>query len=124
MFTYLYPLQARFINPLRRTIKNAMLMCIAHLPYTALFLAIDAVIYFIATRSVYSLATTIFVGCIGGMAGLAFIQCVFFRKIFSRYEPDEGEENSGFDAAPIDSAKTESLADTADMNTFPQDDQK
>lgn len=129
-FTYLYPLQARFVNPVRQTIKNALMMCIAHLPYTVIFLAIDAVVYFIATRSVYSLATTIFVGCIGGIAGLAFIQSVFFRKIFKRYEPDEAENSDA--AASVDTAKRDSItaADldasqgVVDSKTFDQEENK
>ncbi|HBA62455.1 MAG TPA: hypothetical protein DCZ20_01210 [Lachnospiraceae bacterium] len=86
--TYLYPLQARFINPIKQTLKNALLMCIAHLPYTVIFLAIDGIVYFVATRTAYTFATTIFVCCIGGIAGIAYIQSVFFRKIFQRYEPE------------------------------------
>lgn len=89
MFTYVFPILARFINSVKVTIKNSLLMCIAHLPYTGLFLLIDGVILFIATRSGYALYTTCFVGMIGGIAGVAYIQAVFFRKIFARYEPEE-----------------------------------
>lgn len=89
MFTYVFPILARFINSVKVTIKNSLLMCIAHLPYTGLFLLIDGAILFIATRSGYALYTTCFVGMIGGIAGVAYIQAVFFRKIFARYEPEE-----------------------------------
>lgn len=89
MFTYVFPILARFINSVKVTIKNSLLMSIAHLPFTILFILIDGLIVFIATRSGYALYTTLFVGMIGGVAGVAYIQSVFFRKIFKRYEPED-----------------------------------
>ena len=66
-------------------------MSIAHFPFTVLFILIDVLIIFIATRSGYALYTTLFVSMIGGTAGVAYIQSVFFRKIFKRYEPEEAD---------------------------------
>lgn len=91
MFTYVFPILARFVNSVKVTIKNSLLMSIAHLPFTVLFILIDVLIIFIATRSGYALYTTLFVSMIGGTAGVAYIQSVFFRKIFKRYEPEEAD---------------------------------
>lgn len=89
MFIYVFPLLARFVNTVKVTIKNSLLMCIAHLPYTALFVLIRAIIIFIATRSEYSLFTTMFLASVGGCSAVTFIESVLFRKIFKRYEPEE-----------------------------------
>ena len=91
MFTYVFPILARFVNSVKVTIKNSLLMSIAHFPFTVLFILIDVLIIFIATRSGYALYTTLFVSMIGGTAGVAYIQSVFFRKIFKRYEPEEAD---------------------------------
>ena len=48
---FLFPLQARFINPVKNTIKNAFLMALSHLPTAFLLVAVYAVpvvfLYFI-----------------------------------------------------------------------------
>lgn len=91
MFLYVFPIQARFINPVKTTIKNSLLMSIAHLPFTIVFLLIQGIIAFISTRSAYALYTTMFLSIIGGFAAVAFVQSVLFRKIFSRYEPENDD---------------------------------
>ena len=60
MFTYVFPILARFVNSVKVTIKNSLLMSIAHFPFTVLFILIDVLIIFIATRSGYALYTTLF----------------------------------------------------------------
>lgn len=116
MFTYVFPILARFVNSIKVTIKNSLLMCIAHLPYTGLFLLIDGVILFIATRSGYALYTTCFVGMIGGIAGVAYIQAVFFRKIFARYEPSDEATyptDTSIESASQDAPKLEAEENTS-----------
>ena len=44
MFTYVFPLQARFYNPVKRTIFNSFFMSIRHMFHTIGMLAVDAAI--------------------------------------------------------------------------------
>ena len=48
MFTYVFPLQARFYNPVKRTIFNAFFMSIRHLLQTIGMLVVDAGLIFLS----------------------------------------------------------------------------
>lgn len=45
---YVYAVQARFVNPIRRTISNAFIMAVRHLPSTILMAAMNAIFFYIA----------------------------------------------------------------------------
>lgn len=82
--TYLFPYIARFENTLFKTIKNAFFMAIAYLPYTLLFVAF-AVLTILATIyipfQIIGLVWMLF-----GFSGLAYLNSIFFRKIFAKFE--------------------------------------
>lgn len=82
--TYLFPYIARFENILFKTIKNAFFMAIAYLPYTLLFVAF-AVLTILATIyipfQIIGLVWMLF-----GFSGLAYLNSIFFRKIFAKFE--------------------------------------
>lgn len=82
--TYLFPYIARFENTLFMTIKNAFFMAIAYLPYTLLFVAF-AVLAVLATIyipfQIIGLVWMLF-----GFSGLAYLNSIFFRKIFAKFE--------------------------------------
>ena len=79
---YIFTLQAQFENSIKQTIKNAFIMCVRHLPWTVLLLAI----YVAAAICLY--ITAFLVGIvIFGLA--AFITSFIYNKIFIRYIPDE-----------------------------------
>lgn len=84
LMTYLFPYIARFENTLKNSFKNAFILSIIHLPYTFLFLII----------ALLSIALTIFINFqisgflwfVIGFSGIAYVNSLFFRKIFSKYE--------------------------------------
>lgn len=79
---YIFPLQAQFENSVKQTIKNAFIMCVRHLPWTVLLLAI----YIAAAICLY--ITAFLVGIfIFGLA--AFVTSFIYNRIFIRYIPDE-----------------------------------
>lgn len=81
---YLFPYIARFENTLSCSFKNAFFLAIAHLPYTMLLAAIT-VLAFLATMYV-DFKITGFLWIVIGFSGLAYINSIFFRKIFAKFE--------------------------------------
>lgn len=79
---YIFPLQAQFENSVKQTVKNAFIMCVRHLPWTVLLLAIYAVAAIFLYISAFLAGIFIF-----GLA--AFITSFIYNKIFIRYIPDE-----------------------------------
>lgn len=81
---YLFPYIARFENTLTATIKNTFLMSVAHLPYT-LLLVVFAVLAVLATLFI-NFAVIGFVWLVIGFSGMAYLNSIFFRKIFAKFE--------------------------------------
>lgn len=88
MFIYVFPVISHFVCTTKQAIKNAALMSIAHLPFTLILLILHAGVYFIATRSVKTLAMTITIGGICGFSVISLTACIFFNMIFRHYEPE------------------------------------
>lgn len=82
MFTYVFPLQARFYNPVKRTIFNAFFMSIRHVFHTIGMLAVDVVIIFLSISYIPQLS-------IFGVALIAFFNSYMLNSVFSKYIPKE-----------------------------------
>lgn len=82
--SYLFPYMARFENTRRRSMKNAILMVIAHLPMTALMLVVAVAIGF----AVYLLPYMIFII----PSVYAWLQSYILERIFRRYMSEEDRE--------------------------------
>ncbi len=88
---YAFPIQAVFCNPIRKTLKNALYMALAHLPQSALALMAAAgpvavILLFRQNRS-----PAIFFDCVIGVAFFAWLKAHIFVKIFERYMPRQEE---------------------------------
>ncbi len=81
---YLFPYIARFENTLFGSLKNAFLLAISHLPYTLLLVAIS-VLATLATLFI-DLRIIGFLWLVIGYSGIAYINSIFFRKIFAKFE--------------------------------------
>ena len=94
LFTYIYPLLAKFVNTVRNTFTNALLMSLRHLPYTALMIAISLlpfiVFYFSPSGQIQALV--LLFSIMMGVSTIAFVNSFFFVKIFDLYLPKEIEE--------------------------------
>lgn len=86
---YVFPLLARFDNTIKNTIKNALLIGIRHLPYTALLLLIVAA----AVAAFYFIAAFRVAYFIIMFSLVAFLSSYIFVKIFSYYMPEEPEKD-------------------------------
>ena len=79
---YMFPLQARFINPVRYTIKNAFLIAISHLPTTLLLIvvyAVPVVIFYYIPQSLPILILLVF-----GM--VVYGKSYLLLRVFRKYE--------------------------------------
>ena len=88
-FSFVFPLQARFVNKVKNTIKNSFLMALSHLPSAILFV----VSYAIPVLLVYFFPQTIPVVFLSACGLLIYLKSFLFRKIFKKYEPDTEESN-------------------------------
>lgn len=93
MFTYVFPLQARFYNPVKRTIFNAFFMAIRHVFHTIGMLAVDGVILFLSVTYVPQLS-------IFGVALIAFFNSYMLNSVFGKYMPKE-EKPADMELRPL-----------------------
>ncbi len=84
---YIFPLQARFENSVRNTLKNAMLLSFANLPRTVLMLLCYAMPLVIVYFSTYALLFLFLFGISVPAYGAAFIYSGIFKKL--EPEPEE-----------------------------------
>lgn len=79
---FLFPLQARFQNTVKHTIKNAFLMALSHLPSAFLLILIYAVPYLILWL-VPQLFPAVF---LLGFGGIFYFKSFLLLRVFRRYE--------------------------------------
>lgn len=83
---YVFPLQARFYNPIRRTLFNALIMSVRHLLFTLGMLAVDVFLFFAA---IFLLPVLMPFLVLFGFPLVAFINSYVLVKLFDRYMPQE-----------------------------------
>lgn len=83
--TYVFPLLAQFENTVGRTLLNAVLIAIRHLPWTILLLVIFAV--FLVLLVIF---LPIVLSC--GFGLLAFLTSYIYNHIFAFYIPEEDKD--------------------------------
>lgn len=86
---FLFPLQARFQNTVRHTIKNAFLMALSHLPSAFLLIIVYAVPYLIL-YFVPQLFPAVF---LLGFGCIFYFKSFVLLRVFRKYETPETEEN-------------------------------
>lgn len=82
---YVFPLQARFENTVKNTLKNAMILAFANLPKTILMVVLYALPLVIAYFSSYALIFVIMFGISAPAYGAALL----YSGIFKKFEPEE-----------------------------------
>lgn len=93
---YIFPIQAKFVNPIFVNIRNALLIAVAHFGYTVLN------IFFVITFIFLALRSTMFLGIVilFGFSLYAFISGNIYIMIFRKYLKDELKED--IEASGID----------------------
>lgn len=75
---YVFAVQARFENPVRRTLFNALLMGVRHLPMTVMMLAADLCFFYLMLQHVSWLGLWL-------LSGPVYMNSFFLSKIFQKY---------------------------------------
>lgn len=89
---FIFPLQARFVNPIKNTVKNAFLMALSHLPSAFLLIAVYAVPVIIF----YFVPQTFPVLLVLSFGLVIYIKSILLVRIFKKYEDalvDKSQEN-------------------------------
>lgn len=87
IFTYIFPIQARFYNAVRRTFFNAFFMSLRHLFRTIGMIVIDGVL--VAAAFVWMVPPMLMIFMLFGFPLLAFINSYILSPIFNVYMPKE-----------------------------------
>lgn len=93
--SYIFPVQSRFYNPIKKTIFNAFFMSIRHCFQTIGMLVLDAVILLACYLSLYYAPQFSALGFMFGFPLIAFVNSYFFNRIFKNYIPEEEQEDNG-----------------------------
>lgn len=88
IFTYVWPLQAKFENKISRTIQNALSLAVAHLPETVISWCIVGVAGYLVVQYTIMLAMFLILLC----STVAYIQSSLFRNVFRPYLGSEDED--------------------------------
>lgn len=107
--TYVFAIQARFYNPVKRTLFNAFFMSVRHLLQTIGIIGADVLLVAAAWLSLFYLPQIFLLLLLFGMPLVAFVNSYFFTAIFRRYIPKEegGEREKPGSAAILDEADQE-----------------
>lgn len=94
--SFVFPIQSRFDNTIKNTIKNALFMGIAHfLPWTILIVVLNVLPILLAlyfTTIFLAIGIPIFLLC--GFGAIAFFNSKMFDRIFKKYIPSEETDES------------------------------
>jgi uncharacterized membrane protein YesL len=86
---YTFPLFSKFENTVKNTLRNSLLMGIRHLPYTLLILLINLSPWLALLLIPQFLGIELLLMLLIWFAGAAFINGLFFHRIFANYMDPE-----------------------------------
>lgn len=93
-FLYIFPLQARFVNTVKNTLRNAWLLSVAALPWTVLtVLLIAGSVYVTLIMNPNAVGTFTYLWAVCGFSLVAYFQSFLLRQAFRKLEPEKpGDE--------------------------------
>lgn len=87
--SFLFPVQSRFYNPIKKTIFNAFYMSIRHFAQTIGMLIADVMLVFVSYLSLYYVPQISALVFLFGFPLIAFVNSYILNPIFNRYIPEE-----------------------------------
>lgn len=105
IFVYIFPLQCKFVNKIKYTFKNALILSIRHLPLTLIIVASYALAIFCFIKFSFLVPIFIFLG----VALIAYGQSFIFNKIFNIYIKKHEHED-----APVSNPDTWTIPEDED----------
>lgn len=114
LFTWIYPVLAKFYNSTMNLLRNSILMSIRHLPYTILMLAITAAPALIGIFVAQAFPFVILFYILLGFATIAYVNSRFFVKLFDNYIPEDAtaDEEETSEEKTIDTSVFSNLQPT------------
>ncbi|MCC8026274.1 MAG: YesL family protein [Clostridium sp.] len=97
---YVFPLQSRFYNPVKKTLLNAFFMSVRHLPFTLGLLAADLLLGTVFCFSLFYMPQLTALLTLFGIPLVAFVNSFFLNAVFKHYMPPEDEHDSS-EASPL-----------------------
>lgn len=88
VFIYVFPLTARYENSVKNTLKNALLLSIAKLPYTLLMIVITAGPVILTFMTVKTMMIGIMLWIVIGGALVAWVNSFILRRVFTIFEKE------------------------------------
>lgn len=99
---YVFPLQSRFENTMKNTMRNALLMAAANVKQTVAMLVMVAAPVILTVKSITTMWYTLLFWFLIGFAAIAWFQTHYLRKIFRPYvseaASEEARQENGEDA--------------------------
>lgn len=92
IFSYVFPLLARFKNTVKNTFRNAGKIAVTHLPQTLLILIINCVPFLWLMISAETFAAIFWIWFFIGTSASAYLDSLFLVRIFDEFIPQDGEE--------------------------------
>lgn len=108
---YVFPVQARFYNKIRLTMKNALIMAIADFPRTIVMIVITVGAVLITFLNSYTLVYGMLVWLLAGFALVAFANGFFLKKIFAKYMPKDTDEGADPDHWSVEETTEEMIGE-------------
>lgn len=97
IFTYVWPLQAKFSNKISGTIKNALAMAITHVPETfGIWLILGVVAFAVYMVNIARVCVVVI-----GFSLVAYLQALIFRHVFKPYLQKEEKKTPEEEAALV-----------------------
>lgn len=93
MATYAFSLQARFENTIKNTLKNAVILVFAKLPYTLLILIMSIGPVIVTMWTIRTLMFGMLFWFFVGVALIAWLNSFLLRHIFEKLEEPDAQEN-------------------------------
>lgn len=101
IFSYVFPLQCRFYNPVKKTLFNAFFMSIRHFFQTLGMLAIDIMLLAASYFSIFYLPQFTAIVILFGFPLMAFINSYILNSVFNKYIPKEENSENPNELRPI-----------------------
>lgn len=92
---FVYPMLSHFSNTIVNTFKNSLLLAVANLPYTVVFIVVTLAPFAIVFSTPWGMKVSPLLLLLG-FSGPAYLCSTIWRMIFSKLDPttkDQGEEN-------------------------------
>ena len=94
MGSYGFALQARDENPIKNTLKNALILTVAKMPYTLLMLVITVVPVVVTFLTVRTLMLGFLVWLLLGVSLIVWLNSLLLRRVFLVFEDIETPEKA------------------------------